>query len=63
MTNYSKIRDLMTLFKPFLSPKRKFEWNNNLDKVLSHSKDAVIDAIRDGVEIFDPTRLTCFRPD
>ena len=53
----------MAPFKPFLSPKRKFDWNNNLDKAFSRSKDAIIDAIRHGVEIFDPTRRTCLRPD
>ena len=53
----------MAPFKPFLSPKRKFEWNDNLDKAFSRSKDAMIDAIRHGVEIFDPTRRTCLRLD
>ena len=55
VANYPKIRDLMAPFKPFFSPKRKFEWNNNLDKAFLRSKDAIIDAIRHGVEIFDPT--------
>ena len=63
VANYTKIRDLMATFKPFLSPKRKFEWNDNLDKAFSRSKDAIIDAIRHGVEIFDSTRRTCLRPD
>ena len=53
----------MAPFKPFLSPKRRFEWNDNLDKAFSHSNDAIIDAIRHGVEIFDSTRRTCLRPD
>ena len=63
MANDAKIRDLMAPFKPFLSPKRKFEWNDNLDKAFSRSKDAITDAIRHGVEIFDPTQCTCLRPD
>ena len=63
VANYAKIRNLMAPFKPFLSPKRKFEWNDNLDKAFARSKDAIIDAIRHGVEIFDPTRRTCPRPD
>ena len=63
VANYAKIRDLMAPFKPFLSPKRKFEWNDNLDKAFSRSKDAIIDAIRHGVEIFDSTRRTCLRTD
>ena len=63
LANYAEIRDFMAPFKPFLSPKRKFEWNDSRDKVFSRSKDAIIDAIRHGVEIFDPTRRTCLRPD
>ena len=63
VANYPKIRDLMAPFKPFLSPKRKFEWNNNLDKAFSRLKNAIIDAIHHGVEIFDPIRRTCLRPD
>ena len=62
VANYAKMRDLMAPFKPFLSPKRKFEWNDNLYKAFSRSKDAIINAIRHGVEIFDPTRRTCLRP-
>ena len=52
----------MAPFKPFLTPKRRFEWNDNLDKAFLHSKDIIIDAIRHGVEIFDPTRRICPRP-
>ena len=45
----------MALFKLFLCPKRKFERNDDLDKAYSRLKDAIIDAIRHGVEIIDPT--------
>ena len=63
VASYAQLRDLVAPFKQFLSPKRKFEWSNELDRAFAASKLAIIDAIRHGVEIFDPTRRTCLRPD
>ena len=63
IANYSQTRDLMAPFKPFLSPKHKFEWSDDLDRAFTASKSAIIAAIRHGVQIFDPTRRTCLRPD
>ena len=54
---------MMSPFKPFLSPKTKFEWNAELDRVFEASKIEIINAIKNGVEIFDPTKLSCLRPD
>jgi len=53
----------MAPFKPLLSPKTKFVWTDDLEVAFKKSKKAVIDAIRNGVEIFDPKRRTCLRPD
>ena len=50
-------------FKPFLSPKMKFAWNEDLDHAFESSKEAIIRAIKDGVEIYDPEKLACLRPD
>ena len=63
VANYAQLRDIMTPFKPFLSPKCQFEWTSNLSAAFQSSKDAIIEAIRHGVQIFDPKRLTCLRPD
>ena len=63
VSNYAQLRDLMRPFKPFLSPKHQFEWNAELDEVFQASKLAIVDAIKTGVEIFDPSRRTCLRPD
>ena len=63
VSNYAQLRDMMAPFKPFLSPKRKFEWSDELDKAFTASKSAIADAICHDVEIFDPTRRTCLRPD
>ena len=53
----------MARFKPFLSPKRKFEWSDKFDKAFTASKSAIADAICHGVEIFDSARRSCLRPD
>ena len=63
VSNYAQLRDMMTPFKPFLSPKRKFEWSDELDKASTASKSVIADAICHGVEIFDLTRRTCLCPD
>jgi len=63
VTNYAQLRDIMAPFRPFLSPRHDFEWTPELDKAFNDSKDAIINAIKEGVEIFDPKRRTCLRSD
>ena len=63
VTNYAQLRDVMEPFRPFLSPKRPFCWGPELHAAFTKSKDIIIEAIRHGVEIFDPSRPTCLRPD
>ena len=54
---------MMAPFKPFLSPKTKFYWDDELDAAFEKSKKALIAAIEHGVQIFDPKRKTCLSPD
>lgn len=63
VAHYAQLRNLMTPFKPLLSPKCRFEWTPERDQAFESSKSAIISAIRHGVEIFDPQRPTCLRPD
>lgn len=35
VANYAQLRDLMTPFRPFLSPKCQFFWNDELDRLLT----------------------------
>ncbi|KAK3750834.1 hypothetical protein QZH41_007149 [Actinostola sp. cb2023] len=53
----------MAPFKPFLSPRYKFSWSPELEEAFQASKEAIIEAIRLGVEILDMQRRTCLRPD
>ena len=63
VATFSQLRDFMAPLRPFLSPKHPFHWSEELDKSFNAAKGAIIDAIRKGVEIFDPHRPTCLRPD
>ena len=63
VSHYSRLTDLMTPFKHLLSSKAKFSWSTDLEKAFTQSKSAIVEAIREGVEIFDMRRRTCLRPD
>ena len=61
--NYAQLRDTMAPFKPFLSPRCKFAWCPELESAFQTSKTAIVESIRQGVEIFDMKKRTCLRPD
>ena len=63
LSSYAQLREMMEPFRPFLSPKTKFEWNSELDKAFESSKEAIVSSIRHGVQIFDINKRTCLRPD
>lgn len=63
VSNYAQLRDHMEPFRKFLSPRTPFEWNEELDTAFKSSKEAIIDAIKEGVEIFDLGRTTGLRTD
>ena len=63
VSNYAQLRDIMAPFKPFLSPKYKFFWTPVLDEAFESSKHAIVEAIKEGVKIFDTSKRTCLRPD
>ena len=48
---------------PLLLPKNKFEWTPDIDETFKKSKTLIIKEIKCGVEIYDPSRPTCLRPD
>ena len=39
VSHYNKLTDMMKPFKPFLSPKVKFQWNDELNGVFESSKN------------------------
>jgi len=63
VAHYDKLSNIMKPFKHLLSPKTKFEWTAELETAFQKSKAHVVELILKGVEIFDPHRYTCLRPD
>ena len=63
VAHYDKLSNIMEPFKHLLSPKTKFEWTSELETAFQKSKAHVVESILKGVEIFDPHRYTCLRPD
>ena len=63
VSHYAQLRDMMTPFRKFLSPKEKFVWTEELDSIFEESKSQILEAIREGVKIFDMKRHTCLRTD
>ncbi len=63
LASYAQLRNLLEPFRPFLSPKVKFHWDANLDRAFSKSKEAIVEAIKDGVQIFEIDKPVCLRPD
>ncbi|CAB4035553.1 Hypothetical predicted protein [Paramuricea clavata] len=63
VTNYAQLRDVMAPFKPLVSPRCKFHWSPELEDAFTTSKEAIVEAIRKGVQIFDIHKQTCLRPD
>ena len=63
VSHYAKLSDIMEPFRKFLSPKVPFEWNNELNQIFEDSKEMIIEAIKEGVRIYDPTRRTALITD
>ena len=38
VSHYAQLRDMMELFRKFLSPKEKFQWNEQLNSIFKESK-------------------------
>ena len=63
VSHYADLRYIMEPFRKFLSPKSKFEWTDELDQLFTDSRERIIQAIVEGVQMFDMTRRTCLRTD
>ena len=63
VAHYNQLTNHIAPFKPLLSSKNKFEWTPELNTAFLKSKLAIIEVIKEGVEIFDINKRTCLRPD
>ena len=58
VAHYAKLVEMMQPFKHLLSSKVKFAWSEELEEAFEKSKTAIVEAIKEGVQIFDPERKT-----
>ena len=63
VAHYAQLRNLVAPLKPLLSSKTQFYWTDELQKSFDNSKKAIVEAIKRGVEIFDPKLPTQLRAD
>ena len=63
VSHYNRLINLVSPFRVFLGKNKKFEWNDELEAAFQKSKLAIVDAIREGVEIFDVNRPTLLQTD
>ena len=63
VSHYAQLRDMLSPFRKFLSPKEEFIWTEELDSIFEETKVKIVEAIREGVKIFDINRHTCLRTD
>ena len=55
--------DHMKPYRDLLKPGRPFIWTTQLEDIFQRSKTAILEQIKNGVEIFDKTRPTCLATD
>ena len=63
VSHYAQLTEFMAPFKPLLSPKTRFKWDDELEEAFQRSKLEIVKAIEEGVRIFDPYRVTSLSPD
>lgn len=63
VAHYAQLREMVAPLKPLLSSKSQFYWTNELEESFRNSKQAIIEAIKNGVEIFEPERPTKLHTD
>ena len=55
--------DHMKPYRDLLKPGRPFIWTAQLEDIFQRSKSAIVEQIKNGVEIFDKSRPTCLATD
>lgn len=60
---YASMADRMRPFRDLLKPKTTFYWDDQLQQIFDESKQFIVDAIKEGVQIFDKQRKTCLATD
>ena len=53
----------MKPFRELLKPTTQFKWTEKLEKIFLDSKNTIINEMKDGVRLFEPSRPTCLATD
>ncbi len=61
--HYAQLRDIVEPMRRFRKKNARFEWTPELEESFRRSKDQIVEAIKQGVEIFDKGRPTCLATD
>ena len=60
---YTSMTDKMRPFRDLLKPKMAFYWDQQLQQLFDESKQHIVEAIQQGVRIFEKGRKTCLATD
>ena len=63
VAHYSVLNGDMKSFKPLLSPKIKFMWDEKLEKEFKKSKVTIVERVKHGIAIFKPDLSTIVNTD
>ena len=55
--------ETMAPFRDALKPGRKFQWDENLQQLFDKSKQEIVSAVRNGVQLFDQSKKTALLTD
>ena len=47
----------------FVKPNMKFHWDSTLEQLFWNSKELILSAVTEGIQLFNPTRPTCLQTD
>ena len=62
VSHYAQLTAIATQFKPLLSPKTRYSWDDALENAIQQSRDEINKAIEIGVKIFDTNCITLLSP-
>ena len=54
---------IMLPFRDLVKKNSIFTWNENIQEAFTHSKQMIINLVKDGISAFDTNRMTCLAPD
>ena len=57
VAHYAQLRELVEPMRPLLKKNARFEWTEELDTAFESSKLKIVEAIKQGVEIFGKGRV------